>query len=74
MSNANDEVSILLSLIQSKNREIIHKRSQIKDLMSQIRQIEKNMMIICQHQWVRDYDDPNEHPQYTCTICDLSRP
>jgi len=64
----------ILTNIDEKTRDIWIYLENIETLKDEISALKKNLFVVCEHNWVRDWEEPSDSRcKWKCEICDLSK-
>lgn len=67
----NPKSQIISNTILQKKTEIIYYQKSIKSVEKQIIKLKKELFSICNHEWIKDYDDIDSHCSWICKHCKL---
>ena len=66
--------SDLIKQIKLKYKSMYEKMHEIDQLRKDIKSIQKNLFKTCEHDWIRDWDEPSDSRcKWKCKHCELSR-
>ena len=70
----NSNGSAIIKEIKLKYKSMYEKMHEIEKLRTEIRELEKNLYTTCEHDWIRDWDEPSDSRcKWKCKLCNLSR-
>ena len=66
--------SDLIKQIKLKYKSMYEKMHEIDQLRKDIKFLQKNLFKTCEHDWIRDWDEPSDSRcKWKCKHCELSR-
>ena len=70
----NSNSSEMIKQIKLKYKSMYEKMHEIEELRYEIRELEKNLYTTCEHDWIRDWDEPSDSRcKWKCKHCGLAR-
>jgi hypothetical protein len=76
MTEQTDQSTNILKLKQKLEQELVNYNTvkmELRTIQNTINHLQQMICDICTHNWTIDSSSYNEHTEFTCTICEMTR-